>query len=275
MIHTARSTGKFIKLVRWLQRELGPLPVSHETVGVGLLERMWHFAITSHKRGDIGKSDDETIAYAIGWHGDASLIVAKLVECGWLVTHPQHRLVINDWEDHAPRHIKQNAKRIGGLISTKDISETLGGDQTSQVRRLVSTPNLTKPNLTKEEEEQSQQSPEEEILKKLPSPRVREKFQLWLRGIEACGKKLGDIAAEQTVLSLSAYPEPEQLAYVTWWIQQQYWTARFGTGAHRAHLPKDGPPRKAAKPEAAPTKPQRRVYPPRKKCVRKKPGAVA
>lgn len=161
MIHNARSTGKFIALVRWLRTQLPGLPLCHETVAVGLLERMWHFTMTSHKRGDIGASDNETIAEALGWHGDADALVSKLVETKWLNEHDSHRLVVHDWADHAPAHIKKNAFRWGGLIGDEPVSldktaqaapsEPVSRDKTAQESQLVATPNLTKPNQTKQE----------------------------------------------------------------------------------------------------------------------------
>lgn len=156
MIHTARSTGKFMRLVRWIRNQIPDCPVDYETVAVGLLERLWHFTITSHKRGDIGASDNEIIAEAIGWHGDADELVSQLVETKWLIEHSSHRLVINDWPEHAPAFIKKNAHRWGGLIGQSEGSGEQNGsgeqscpDKTAQVSGFDPTPNVTKPNVTK------------------------------------------------------------------------------------------------------------------------------
>ena len=163
MIHTARSTGKFIKLVRWMRKAVPTCPIDYETVAIGILERLWHFTMTSHKRGDVGASENEVIAEAIGWLGDADEIVEALTECKWLVAHPDHRLVVNDWHEHAPRHIKQNAHHWGGLIVIDEIQtrenphpvdtnrepHAVSDDQPRETGRLALTPNLTKPNVTK------------------------------------------------------------------------------------------------------------------------------
>lgn len=163
MIHSARQTGKFIKLVRFIRSSFPSLPINHETVAVGILESLWHFTLSSHKRGDIGRSDNEVIAEAIGWHGDADQIIDALVDCRWLDRCDQHRLVVHDWADHAPAHIKKNAERLGGLVTCSATNEPVSDHQTekssspepvsdhktAQVSGLVATPNLTKPNLTK------------------------------------------------------------------------------------------------------------------------------
>lgn len=154
MIHSTVQTPKFRKLVRQLRPHLEAAPVNVETIAVGILERMWHMAMSGAKRGDIGRFDNDDIAESVGWFGDADQLIEVLVSTGWVDECEQHRLVIHDWHEHAPRHIKQNIKRLGGFAG--DVKqeptvsgETLSGDQTSQTPRIGLTPNQTKPNLTK------------------------------------------------------------------------------------------------------------------------------
>jgi len=91
--------------------------VDVEGVAVSILERLWHQACTGAKRGDIGKYDDELIAEECGWLGDARLIIGMLIESRYLLRHPEHRLIINDWHEHAPNHIKGCVTKIGGFVT--------------------------------------------------------------------------------------------------------------------------------------------------------------
>ena len=116
MIHTARQSPKFIKFVRRLRPIVGSAIVDAESVAVAVLERLWHATATGAMRGDIGRFDNELIAESCGWMGDAEELIAILVECGWLDRCDQHRLLVHDWADHAPRHVKGNAAKKGGIL---------------------------------------------------------------------------------------------------------------------------------------------------------------
>jgi hypothetical protein len=117
VIHTTTQNAKFRLLARRLRAAIGTSPVSVETITVGLLERLWHLAATSAPRGDIGRHDDELIAEMVGWDGSAEILIAALVDSRWLDRHPEHRLVVHDWHDHAPNFIKGNVLKMGGFVS--------------------------------------------------------------------------------------------------------------------------------------------------------------
>lgn len=69
---------------------------------VGLLELLWHFTAQFCPQGDVGKRTDAQIAAALDWPQDrAAELMKALVDCGWLDAHPEHRLVVHDWHDHA------------------------------------------------------------------------------------------------------------------------------------------------------------------------------
>lgn len=156
MIHTARQSAKFIKFVRRLRTLFADLPVQVETIAVGILESLWHATATGAIRGDIGKFDDELIAEMVGWKGEASTLISILVECRWLDRHPEYRLVIHDWHDHAPRFVKGNVAKAGGFVSLfiaqgVALEEEPKGDALEEEPQRMGAPNLTKPNLTKQE----------------------------------------------------------------------------------------------------------------------------
>lgn len=102
---SAPQSLKFIKLKRRLK-------LSHWQC-VGLLESLWLFTQHNAPAGDIGRHDDEDIAAAIEWDGDPAGLVADLVDCGWLDRCDEHRLVVHDWEDHAPTYIKGVMSKSG------------------------------------------------------------------------------------------------------------------------------------------------------------------
>lgn len=173
--------GKFRKLVRLMRPMLGNLPVDIETVVVGILERLWHATIRDAQRGDIGRLDDELIAEAVGWHGDANMLVDALVECRWLDRCVTHRLVIHNWGDHAPDFVKGALKRHGkdfaiatcpGQPALEDpaIAASLGNHQ----------PNLTKPNITKPNETERKEPPLPPLPPELDTPRFRDTMADWI-----------------------------------------------------------------------------------------------
>jgi len=73
----------------------------------GILELLWHMTARYAPRGDIGRFSDAAIADHLDWKGNPELLVAALVDSGWLERDVTHRLIIHDWKDHC----EQSAKR--------------------------------------------------------------------------------------------------------------------------------------------------------------------
>ena len=93
--------------MRRLRKLLGkPL---YQTAGV--LECVWHLACECAEAGDI--YTDEEIADYIEWDDEPAALIAALVESGFLDVHPQHRLVIHDWDDHRLAYIAQRIAKRG------------------------------------------------------------------------------------------------------------------------------------------------------------------
>lgn len=78
---------------------------------IGVLESLWHLTARQAPCGDIGRLANEDIAVGIGWSADAGELVAALVCCGWVDEHPEHRLVIHDWHEHADDAVKKAIAR--------------------------------------------------------------------------------------------------------------------------------------------------------------------
>jgi hypothetical protein len=128
MRNITSQTAKFRRTVRRL-RALLPAEVlsilDPETVLFGILERLWHTAAASAPRGDIGRLADDLICESCGWLGDTDSLIPLLIECGWIDTSDQYRLVIHDWADHAPNHVRGNVKRHhGGFCVPATVPDT-------------------------------------------------------------------------------------------------------------------------------------------------------
>jgi hypothetical protein len=74
---------------------------------------MWHFTAQYAPQGDIGRFTDEQIAEATGWPDEPAHLIAAMVRCGWLDEHPDHRLVVHDWHDHADYAVSRRLKKLG------------------------------------------------------------------------------------------------------------------------------------------------------------------
>lgn len=81
--------------------------------GIGILEGIWHLTAREAQRGDIGKLSNEDIALGIDYRGDEEKLISALVKCEWLDEHPQFRLVVHDWHEHADDAVKKRIARSG------------------------------------------------------------------------------------------------------------------------------------------------------------------
>jgi len=139
--HQTPESMKFRKL----QRRLG---VSRAVV-VGTLELLWIATQKNAPRGDIGKYTDEEIAIECDWEDEPEILVSALVDYGWLDRCNTYRLVIHDWESHAPGWIRRQLARSKQSFVTVLGGKTVTNDQVLVTDdRFEATPNLTKPNPT-------------------------------------------------------------------------------------------------------------------------------
>lgn len=85
----------------------------HRMHAVGMLEVLWHATARHHPQGNIGKWPDTFIATAVEWEGDPTALVNALVDCGLFDRHPEHRLLVHDWHEHADDSTKKALTRSG------------------------------------------------------------------------------------------------------------------------------------------------------------------
>jgi hypothetical protein len=79
---------------------------------LGLAGLLWRFTAKHAPTGEIGRHDDEEIAAALEWPGEAADLVAALVRCRLLdPTESAARLLVHDWPQHAPRYVSATLKR--------------------------------------------------------------------------------------------------------------------------------------------------------------------
>lgn len=143
MKHGTPDTMKFKKLVR-------RLGVSR-ALAVGTLELLWIATQKNAKRGDIGRFSNEEIAIECDWSGDPDELVAALLETGWIDRSEEHRLVVHNWAQHAPRYLHAWVKGQKTTFAAGDttVLTTEGTvDPTAGETTEGGIPNLTKPNLT-------------------------------------------------------------------------------------------------------------------------------
>jgi hypothetical protein len=124
MLQQDRNRTKFRKFKRLLRPLVPPGVIGLEAAAVGVVECLIHLTMQDAPRGDLGAQlDNADIAEGCAWEGDAEQLVAMLVESGWLVEHPRHRLVLADWHAFAPNFIKgavaRHAAKSGGFASAE------------------------------------------------------------------------------------------------------------------------------------------------------------
>ena len=110
-----RATLSHPKTKRLARRLKVPRPHA-----LGILAMLWDWTGEYAPQGDVGRHDDEDIAEAVDWPDDqAEALVTALVDCGWLDRHPEHRLIVHDYHDHAEEWIRRRNQRSGMEFVTR------------------------------------------------------------------------------------------------------------------------------------------------------------
>jgi hypothetical protein len=100
----------------------------------------------------------------VDWEGDADQLIEALIECGWIDSSDQYRLVVHDWHEHCPTYVrgglaKQKKEPIGTSYryNLKHAEVQAIDSPKATASEVPSTiPSLTKPNLTKPRERQTE-----------------------------------------------------------------------------------------------------------------------
>ncbi len=73
---------------------------------IGHLELLWAFTGKKAPQGNIGKWPDGAIARACYWMGDPQAFLQSLLQSGLINADPEHRYIVHDWHEHAPRWVR-------------------------------------------------------------------------------------------------------------------------------------------------------------------------
>ena len=162
----------------------------------------------------------------VDWGGDHDQLITALVECGWIDLCSEHRLLVHDWPEHAPKYVKGNVERhFGGFASRKEAPlGTLPKEAPSEATKgqsPVDTP--TKPSLTKPS--QSKHIDQfEEFWRVFPAGRKVKKPQAlkaWLKAI----KKAKPQALIEAATEYAASPQGngEYVCMPSTWLNNDRW----------------------------------------------------
>ncbi len=128
---------------------------------IGVLEALWYMTATNAQDGAIGRYSNLEIASWIEWSGNEDALIGALVTSKFLDRSDTHRLVVHDWAEHCPMHVKANLSKHKKDFAQGDVAEApkeapIGGSQGGSQGTLLdpaqegpSYSNLTKPNQTK------------------------------------------------------------------------------------------------------------------------------
>lgn len=142
----------------------------------GLLESLWHYTAINTPEGDIGRHSNERICRSIEYAGDADAMFDALVQHGWMDESDKYRLIVHDWNKHAPEFIK---KRVGrskmDIVQTcPDKSPPIGPDKSG-----ITQPNPTQPNRTKPKVSADAENKKSAKKKRQPDPIWDTVVALW------------------------------------------------------------------------------------------------
>lgn len=87
-------------------RRLAALMGAQLPAALGYVEALWHVTAEHAIAGDIGRMSDEDIAMEMFYTDDPAKLIGSLQTAGFLDPHPIHRLVVHDWSQHAPNHVR-------------------------------------------------------------------------------------------------------------------------------------------------------------------------
>lgn len=87
---------------------------------IGMCGLLWRFAAKHAPTGAVGKHSNQEISIFMEWTNDSDSLIDALVRCRLLdPVPPPERLLVHDWPEHAPRHVRASLQRQGLDFSTR------------------------------------------------------------------------------------------------------------------------------------------------------------
>lgn len=113
-----------------------------DLAAIGLLHRLWWWALDYADDGDLSKYSDRQIARGCEWSGDAAALVAALTQAGLL----NEDRTLHDWTDYTGRLVgKREANRRRARAAYAQTARRLRTDDEHSAG-LPTVPNSTEPN---------------------------------------------------------------------------------------------------------------------------------
>jgi len=164
---------------------------------VGHLHYLWWWALDFAQDGVLEKYDNDDIADAMQWDGDATQLIDALI-CSGHIDSTEHGLVIHDWGEYAGKLLERRAKdrarkraaaEAAGVPATiRRSSDGIAeeGDGSLNVSSVTNQPtNSTKPNTTNSTEPNRTEPDQHDGD---PSPQERRFAEFWKEYPKKVGK---------------------------------------------------------------------------------------
>lgn len=100
----------------------------------GLLGALMEWISEYAPAGDVGRWTDETIAKAVDWPGAPGGLVDGLCRAHWFDLHPEHRLVVHQWPQHAEDWVHRRLAREGRRFATGEVPNLARFSRAQQAR---------------------------------------------------------------------------------------------------------------------------------------------
>jgi len=118
-------------------------------LAIGKLHRFWWWCMDYAEDGDLTRHCHDRVGQAVGLSGESCRTFYDLmVQIGWIDTEPYHR--VHDWWDWAGMWLRSKYRHQPEKWQTIQAKFATVSTTVSKTLTQTRTPNLTKPNLTKE-----------------------------------------------------------------------------------------------------------------------------
>lgn len=99
---------------------------------IGHLELFFAFVAKKSPQGNVGKWPDGAIARACYWNHDPTAFLTALASAGFIDRDREHRFLVHDWRDHAPRWVasKLSRSKLAFFEYTPDSTQECSGECT-------------------------------------------------------------------------------------------------------------------------------------------------